>query len=152
MSMRLTAMRLLLFLVPGLLWVSGAAYAQDTLELPEYTLPETGTVTASTFRFILAFLVVVAALYGFFYLMKKLSGQGNRAASSRYMTLLDTFTVRNNCTLYLVRAGERVILIGQSGNAMREIAEFAADELIELERKEPFTSYLDSWFKRKKER
>ncbi len=43
-------------------------------------------------------------------------------------------------------------MIAQSGNSIREITEFSKDELEENMPSESFPNYLDSWFRRKKEK
>ncbi|HPT62807.1 MAG TPA: flagellar biosynthetic protein FliO [Candidatus Atribacteria bacterium] len=131
----------------------GELFAQEEeLNLPEIQPPAFSGDGGSILRFIGAFLLVVAILWGFYYLMKKLAGQNPRLSSSQYMKLVDFLNLKPNFSLYLVEVGERVVMIAQSGNAIREITEFSKDELEENASFEGFSGYLDSWFGRKKEK
>lgn len=131
----------------------GELWAQEEeLNLPEIQPPTTSGSGGSVLRFIGAFLLVVVILWGFYYLMKKLTGQNLRFSSSRYMKLIDFLNIRPNFSIYLIEVGERVVMIAQSGNSIREITEFSKDELEENMPSENFPNYLDSWFRRKKEK
>lgn len=131
----------------------GIVFAQEEeLNLPEIQPPIASSDGGSALRFIGAFLVVVAILWGFFYLMKRLTGQNLRLSSSRYMKLVDFLNIKPNFSLYLVEVGDRLIVVAQSGNTIQEITEFSKDELEENESFEGFSGYLDSWFGRKKDK
>lgn len=99
-------------------------------------------------RFFLAFLVVAGILWGVSYLLRRYSGGSIRFATSRYMRLRDVLPVRGNLTLYLVEVGRRIILLAHTGNAVREVAELDAEELVEQQREEGFSGYLERIFRR----
>ncbi len=132
----------LFILFPGVSW------AQDELRLPEVSPPPSWTEGVSILRFFLAFLVVVGILWGASYLLRRYAKGGIRFASSRYMRLLDALTVRGNLTLYLVEVGKRVIVLAHAGNAIREVAELDAEDLVEQPKEEGFSGYLERIFRK----
>ncbi|MDI3525743.1 MAG: hypothetical protein PWP60_197 [Candidatus Atribacteria bacterium] len=145
--MRLLRVFWLFFLLPLL---ERAAFAQDELELPEVAPPSfSGGV--DVLRVALAFLFVILCLWGLYYFLRRFAREKPRLASSRYMVLLDFFPVSQKLSVYLFRVGERVIMLAQSGNTVREVAEFQMEE---LEEQKPtssgFTSYLDLILGRRK--
>ena len=143
----------ILFFLGFIVITRGIVFAQEEeLNLPEIQPPVASSDGGSALRFIGAFLVVVAILWGFFYLMKRLTGQNLRLSSSRYMNLVDFLNIKPNLSLYLVEVGDRVIVIAQSGNTIQEITELSKDELEENASFDGFSGYLDSWFGRKKDK
>ncbi|HXL01975.1 MAG TPA: flagellar biosynthetic protein FliO [Candidatus Atribacteria bacterium] len=143
----------ILFFLGFIVITRGIVFAQEEeLNLPEIQPPVSSSDGGSALRFIGAFLVVVAILWGFFYLMKRLTGQNLRLSSSRYMNLVDFLNIKPNLSLYLVEVGDRVIVIAQSGNTIQEITELSKDELEENASFDGFSGYLDSWFGRKKDK
>lgn len=138
----------LLFSFPAIF--EKVALAQDELNLPEVSPPSfSGGI--EVFRVVLAFLLVILCLWGLYYFLRRFAREKPRLVSSRYMVLLDFFPVGQKLSLYLFRVGERVVMLAQSGNVVREIAEFQMEEL--EEQKNPssgFTSYLDLILGRKK--
>lgn len=138
-----------LFLVMG----KGEVWAQEEeLNLPEIQPPAASSGGGNILRFIGAFLLVVVILWGFYYVMKRLTGQNLHLSSSRYMKLVDFLNIKPNFSIYLIEVGERMVMVAQSGNSIQEIAEFSKDELEENTPPENFPNYLDSWFRRKKEK
>ena len=87
---------------------------------------------------------------GILLLDEEISRPKSSLSSSQYMKLVDFLNLKPNFSLYLVEVGERVVMIAQSGNTVREITEFSKDELEENASFEGFSGYLDSWFGRKK--
>ena len=143
----------ILFFLGFIVITRGIVFAQEEeLNLPEIQPPTTSGNGGSALRFIGAFLLVVVILWGFYYLMKKLTGQNLRFSSSRYMNLVDFLNIKPNLSLYLVEVGDRVIVIAQSGNTIQEITELSKDELEENASFDGFSGYLDSWFGRKKDK
>ena len=143
----------ILFFLGFIVITRGIVFAQEEeLNLPEIQPPVASSDGGSALRFIGAFLVVVAILWGFFYLMKRLTGQNLRLSSSRYMNLVDFLNIKPNLSLYLVEVGDRVIVIAQSGNTIQEITELSKNELEENASFDGFSGYLDSWFGRKKDK
>ncbi len=137
-----------------LLWMSIfppsylVAQEQDELHLPEIAPPSGLQGGVGILRFVLAFLLVVAILWVLFVVLRKLIGQGVRMSSSKYMRIIDTLYVRSNLSFYLLEIGERIIVVAQSGNSVREIAELSKDDLVENPTP-GFSNYLDHLFRRK---
>ncbi len=135
--------------LPVFLEFSGVAWAQEELNLPEVGPPSTFQGSSGVLRFALAFLLVVVILWAFFLLVRRLAGQSARISSSRYMRVIDVLPVRGNLSLYLVQVGERVVMVAQSGNTVREVTEFHQEDLVENPSSQGFSSYLDVLFRRK---
>jgi len=66
------------------------------------------------------------------WLLKKLNG-GSPLARERYLEVLETRSVGRNVQLLLVRAAGKVVLLAVGGGGVACVAEFAADELPELD-------------------
>lgn len=124
---------------------------EEELNLPEYSLPSSGG-GGGVLQLILAFLLVLAVLWGFYYLLRRFGNQNPRRLASKYVSLIDFLPVKPSFSLYLFQVGERVILVAQTGNTAREIAEFSREEL--SQNPPPagaFSGYLDRFFGRKNE-
>ncbi|MEN3186367.1 MAG: flagellar biosynthetic protein FliO [Atribacterota bacterium] len=130
-------------------WSGNAVWAQEELNLPEVEPSVTFQGGVGILRFVLAFLLIIAILWTLFFLMKKFAGQGVRAVSSRYMRIVDVLPVRGNLYFYLVQVGERIVMVVQSGTAVREIMECHQDDLVENSPAQTFSTYLDVFFRRK---
>jgi len=129
--------------------LNNIAWAQEELNLPEVEPPSTFQGGAGVLRFVLAFLLVVVILWAFFLLVRKLTGQSTRISSSRYMRVIDVLPVRGNLSFYLIQVGERIVMVVQSGNTVREVTEFHEEDLVENPSSQGFSSYLDILFRRK---
>ncbi|NSW77060.1 MAG: FliO/MopB family protein [Candidatus Atribacteria bacterium] len=130
-------------------WSGNVAWAQEELNLPEIKPSATFQGGIGVLRFILAFLLVIAILWALFFVIKKFAGQGVRAVSSRYMRIIDVLPVRGNLYFYLVQVGERIVMVVQSGTAVREVMECHQDDLVENPPSQTFSTYLDTLFRRK---
>lgn len=132
-------------------FVSWVWAQEEELNLPEYPPPSAGG-GGGVLQLILAFLLVLAALWGFYYLLRRFGNQGPRRLASKYVSLIDFLPVKPNFSLYLFQVGERVILVAQTGNTIREIADFALEDLSQNPSSTgAFSNYLDRFFGRKKE-
>jgi flagellar biogenesis protein FliO len=130
-------------------WFGRIAWAQEELNLPEVGPPSTFQGGVGVLRFVVAFLLVIVILWAFFVLLRKFAGQSARISSSKYMRVVDILPVRGNLSFYLIQVGERIVMVVQSGNTVREVVELHSDELVENPSPQKFSSYLDTLFRRK---
>ncbi len=144
--MKLFSYIFLFFLGSNLLTVR--VTAQEELNLPEVAPPSGWQGGVGVVRFVFAFLFVVAILWVLFVVLRKFVGQGVRMSSSKYMRIIDVLYVRTNLSFYILQIGERMVVIAQSGNNVREITELSREDLVENPTS-GFSNYLDHLFRRK---
>jgi flagellar biosynthetic protein FliO len=72
--------------------------------------------------------LVVALICGGLWVLKKLNG-GLPLSRGRYLELIESRPVGRNVQLFLVRVGERVLLLAAGSGNVTSVAELSADEL-----------------------
>ena len=83
-------------------------------------------------RTIIALVVVCAVIYGITWLLKKVKGAKESAATGTSLESLATLPLGTNRALHLVRAGTEVVLLGSAEHGVTPIRRFSETEAIEL--------------------
>jgi len=92
-------------------------------------LAESDSITMSMVKLILALVVVVVAIYGFLYLLRRMMGpkfSGNR--TNNMIEVLETVYVAQKRSVSLVRFHDRAVLVGIGDNGIQPLAEMTAEE------------------------
>ncbi len=87
------------------------------------------SITMSLVKLILALVVVVVAIYGFLYLLRRMMGpkfSGSRNGSM--IEVLETVYVAQKRSISLVRFHDRAVLVGIGDNGVQPLAEMSAEE------------------------
>lgn len=100
--------------------------AQDELDTENVEIPTLG------FRdFIRVFLflgLVIAVIYLFFWVLRRLSGRGEN--KGEFVEVLASQVLRNDQTLYLVEVGEQVLLLGGGSGQLSLITEITNEDTL----------------------
>ncbi len=91
------------------------------------------SVNAALFKLIGALIIVVAAIYGFLYLLKKMMGSGfsgNR--KTRHIEVIETTYIAQKKSISLVRFGGRSVLVGVGDSGINVLAELTPEETSRL--------------------
>jgi flagellar protein FliO/FliZ len=83
-------------------------------------------------RTIIALIVVCAVIYGVTWLLKKVKGAKESAATGTSLESLATLPLGTNRALHLVRAGTEVVLLGSAEHGVTPIRRFSEAEAIQL--------------------
>jgi flagellar biosynthetic protein FliO len=146
-GMNLRLMVLILVSAAFILSLFGRVAAQDTIpaqnpgrsagadSLQENYLGESlsrkvddGSLTGPLLKLLVALVVIVAAIYGFLYLLRRMMGvrmAGNR--SSRLIEVLETTYIAQKKSISLVRYADRAVLIGVADNSVSVLAELDSE-------------------------
>ncbi len=92
-------------------------------------LPENGSMTFLLLKLVAALVVVVVAIYGFLYVLKRMMGprfSGNR--KSRVIDVMETVYIAQKRSISLVRFHDRAILVGVSDNNIQPLAQLDSEE------------------------
>lgn len=80
-----------------------------------------------------AMIVVIGAIYGFLFLLRKMMGKKlSTNRSRRFLELLETTYIGQKKSISLVRFADRAILIGSSENSIAPLAELDSEETARL--------------------
>ncbi len=83
----------------------------------------------SLLKLVGALAIVVAGIYGFLYLLRKMMGsQLSSNRSHRLIEVLETNFIAQKKSVSLIRFAERAILVGVTDNSMTPLAELSSDE------------------------
>lgn len=95
--------------------------------------PSVGTSSGSVVRMIGGLAVVLAVIYGVYWLLKSYgkSKRGAGPADDR-LAVLGTTTLAPNRSLHLVRVGDEVLLLGSAEQSVTPIRAYSVDELRKL--------------------
>lgn len=106
---------------------------QDVEEVPggdaagEENLPALGL--GDFVRMILVLGFVIALVYGFFWLLKRLSGM--KAEGEDAINLISTRPLKGDAAIHLIETGRRLFLVGSSGSSVNLLAEIDDKESID---------------------
>lgn len=92
-----------------------------------------GSIIWTLVKLVGALILVIAGIYGFLYLLRKMMGSrlsSNR--SHRMIEVLETSFIAQKKSVSLVRFAERAVLIGITDNTMTSLAELSSDETAKL--------------------
>ena len=99
---------------------------------PEAELPGIGFGDFA--RMVLVLGIVIALIYGFFWMLKRFSGV--KGESEDAIKLLSTRPLKGDAALHLVEVGTRLYLVGSGGNAVNLVSEIDDKESIDAIRLE----------------
>lgn len=102
---------------------------QDDETPPALDSADNSTSTWSFVRMLLILVFVLALIFLFFYLLKKITGQ--QASVGRNIKILDMHTIKGDNSLMLVEAGRQVFLVGSGSSGIRPIGEITDKETID---------------------
>jgi len=83
-------------------------------------------------RVLLGLAVIAGLVLGGATLLRRLNG-GLPLGGGRYLQVLEAKSVGGKVSLFLVRIGERVVLLAANGDNVTRVCDFGADELPEFE-------------------
>lgn len=106
--------------------------------------PPTGITLADYFRFFVALLVVVVVIWGLSLLMKRFVNITGLARSTESLKVIHTMNLTPTRILYLVRLGDRLLLIGGAEGGLRTLAEISdTEEVSQILREVEFKGNFD---------
>jgi flagellar protein FliO/FliZ len=120
--------------VVGCLLTAPAAFAANGENTPlklDDGAPATtaqGASGGSLVRTIVGLFVVLAVIYGLYWVLKKVKSSKDSAASGSGLETLATMPLGTNRALHLVRAGREIVLIGTAENSISPIRRYSEDE------------------------
>ncbi len=97
------------------------------------TIPGSGSMTMPFIKLIGALLLVVAGIYGFIYLLRRMMG-GKFSANRRdnLIEVLETSYIAQKKSISLVRFADRAVLIGVGDTGINVLAELNPDETAKI--------------------
>lgn len=119
------------------------AFQPDRTPLPASVIPRSGgtgstsapttgtgggTSTGAIARLVGGLALVLAVIYGVYWLLKTV-GKSRKSESDGRIQLLSTTTIGPNKTLHLVRIGDDVVLVGASEHSVTPLRAYSAEEL-----------------------
>ncbi len=111
-------------------------------EVPETKTPGAGSAGGSLVRTIVGLAIVIAVIYGLYWVLKQVKSSREEKASGQGLAALATLPLGANRSLQLVRAGRELVLIGVSEHGVTPVRTYSEDEaeavgLLDLEDEEP---------------
>jgi flagellar protein FliO/FliZ len=105
----------------------------DTLAAAtQATTPEfVGTAMPSMLRMVFALIVVIGAIYGGLWLLKRSMNRGF-ARGGRTLEVLETTAVAPKKTISLVRVADKAVLVGVTDNGIAMLTELTAEQTKEI--------------------
>ncbi len=97
------------------------------------TAPDPGSMIMPFIKLIGALLLVVAGIYGFIYLLKRMMGgkfSGNR--KDNFIEVLETSYIAQKKSISLVRFADRAVLVGVGDAGINVLAELNPDETAKI--------------------
>ena len=119
--------------VLGCLLVAPAAFAQSSEDKP-LNLSDGGAAQAaqssggSLVRTIFALLVVLAVIYGLYWLLKKVKQAKQNAGAGSGLETIASLPLGTNRSLHLVRVGTEIVLLGVAEHAVTPIRRYTEAE------------------------
>lgn len=120
--------------VLGCLLVPPAARAADgedtPLDLSDQAVDAAaqGASGGSIVRTIVGLAIVLAVIYGLYWVLKQVKAAKHATAAGDGLETLATLPLGTNRALHLVRAGREVVLLGTADNAVAPIRRYSEDE------------------------
>lgn len=92
-------------------------------------LPDTGSLTGPLVKLILALGIVIAAIYGFLFLLRKMMGQKLSANNNgNLIEVVETAYIAQKRSVSVIRFHDRAVLVGISESSMQRLAELSPEE------------------------
>jgi flagellar protein FliO/FliZ len=109
----------------GMLLAAPTAFAADSGEDTPLTLPQVDQYTAASsggggglVRTFVGLAIVLAVIYGLYWVLKQVKASRETAASGNGLQSLASVPLGANRSMHLVRAGEEIVLVGVSEQAV----------------------------------
>jgi flagellar protein FliO/FliZ len=122
----------------GLLLAAPPVLAADRGESTPIDLPSsdgqaaaTGGGGGSMLRTIVGLAIVLAVIYGLYWVLKQVKASRDGSASGRGLETLATVPLGTGRSVHLVRAGSEIVLLGVSEGAVVPIRTYSEDEAYE---------------------
>ena len=118
----------------GMLLVAPPALAADTGESTPLSLPSVGqsqaasTGGSSLVRTFVGLAIVLAVIYGLYWVLKQVKASRESAASGQGLESVATIPLGANRSLHLVRAGRELVLLGVAEQSVVPIRAYREDE------------------------
>ncbi|GEM_PF-1214943 len=93
---------------------------------------ESESLLLPVLKLIGALLLVVAAIYGFLFLLKKMMSSGLPGTGGRMIEVIESSAVAPKKSVALVRYSDRAVLIGIADNAISVLAELGPEETLKV--------------------
>ena len=122
----------------GMLLVAPPALAADSGESTPLNLPSVGqsqatsTGGSSLVRTFVGLAIVLAVIYGLYWVLKQVKASKESAASGTSLESVATIPLGPNRSLHLVRAGRELVLVGVAEHGVTPIRTYTEDEAIDL--------------------
>jgi flagellar biosynthetic protein FliO len=111
---------------------------------------ESGSLIEPLLKLLAALVIVVAGLYGFLFMLRKMMGakfSGNK--NSRLIEILETTYIAQKKSVSLVRFGDKAVLVGVADGAISALAELTPEEtgkvLSEMSAAKPETGFKSAF-------
>lgn len=106
--------------------------ADSLMAASQATTPEfVGTAMPSMLRMVFALIVVIGAIYGGLWLLKRSMNRGF-ARGGRTLEVLETTAVAPKKTISLVRVADKAVLVGVTENGISMLTELTPDQTAEI--------------------
>jgi len=118
----------------SMLLVAPPALAADSGEATPLNLPSAGQSQAATtggsslVRTFVGLAIVLAVIYGLYWVLKQVKASRESAASGQGLESVATIPLGSNRSLHLVRAGRELVLLGVAEQAVVPIRAYREDE------------------------
>lgn len=99
----------------------------DTKTAPEFGRKSGDSLVMPMLKLVGALLLVVVAIYGFLFVLKKMMGQGNGGAG-KMIEVLESSAIAPKKSVALVRYSDKAVLVGIADNAISVLAELDPKE------------------------
>jgi flagellar protein FliO/FliZ len=123
----------------GLLLFAPAAFAADGEDTPlnlekgdASAAQSAGSTGGGLVRTIVGLAVVIAVIYGLYWVLKQVKASREERASGSGLTPVATLPLGGNRSLQLVRAGQEIVMVGVSEHGVTPIRTYAEAEAREL--------------------
>ena len=105
---------------------------RETYQAADTDAPQVGPTMTDYFRIFIGLAVVIFVIWGLSVLLKRFVQVRGLASSTESMKVLYTMSLTPTRTLYMIRLGERIILIGAGDGGMRTLAEISEPEEVSM--------------------
>ena len=97
-------------------------------ETAEPKAPGAGSTGGSLVRTIVGLAIVIAVIYGLYWVLKQVKASREEKASGQGLAAIATLPLGTNRSLQLVRAGREIVLVGVSEHGVTPVRTYSEDE------------------------
>jgi len=105
---------------------------RETYQAADNDTPQVGPTATDYFRIFFGLAAVILLIWGLSVLLKRFVQVRGLASSTESLKVLYTMSLTPTRTLYLVRLGERILLIGAGDGGMQTLAEISEPEEVSI--------------------